>query len=76
MRLAIATLSIAISFSSIHLHFLSPFPTYVGKSISDAGGVLIEMRKGIQACEMYVRVDGWNPISTQPVNNWRRTEEI
>ena len=56
MKLAIAMTSIATSFSSINLHFLSLFPTSVGKSISAAGGVLTEMRKRIQACEMYLSV--------------------
>jgi len=49
MRLAIAMASIATSLRFIHLHFLSLFPTDVRKSISDAGGVLIEVRYGIQA---------------------------
>jgi hypothetical protein len=38
MRLAIATTSAATSCSDIHLHFLSLFPTDVGKSLKDAGG--------------------------------------
>ena len=38
MRLAIATTNVATSFSVIHLHFLSLFPTYAGKSLKDAGG--------------------------------------
>jgi hypothetical protein len=44
MRLAIATTSAATSCSDIHLHFLSLFPTRVGKSTSNAGGVLVDER--------------------------------
>jgi hypothetical protein len=42
--LAIAMTSIATSFRSIHLHSLSLFLTIARKSMSDAGGVLIEVR--------------------------------
>jgi len=42
--LASAMINIAQSFRFIHLHSLSLFPTSAGKSISDAGGVLTEVR--------------------------------
>jgi hypothetical protein len=44
MRLAIAMTNIATSFSFMHLHSLSLFPTEVGKSMGGAGGVLIDAR--------------------------------
>ena len=44
MRLAIATQSATTSFRFIHLHSLSQFQTDVWKSISVAGGVLIDER--------------------------------
>ena len=44
MRLAIATPSVTTSFRFIHLHSLSHFQTNVWKSISNAGGVLNDLR--------------------------------
>lgn len=68
MRLAIATTNIATSFRFIHWHFLSLFPTSVGKSISDAGGVLTDVRSGIQASGMYVNAMVRKFHAVWPVN--------